>query len=155
MLTGGAAAAALWAAIGIGVGAIVRNQVGAVVGLCVWLLLVESILIGDVPSAGKFAPGASAGALAGIDPERHRRRAARPGLGALLLIAYAAAAALAGADRDPTARHQLTRSIRMQPDDDRQSTGRKNRYAVALLVITVVVLMVVLHLTGVVGPGTH
>ena len=43
----------------------------------------------------------------------------------------------------------------MQPDDDRQSTGRKNTYAVALLVITVVVLMVVLHLTGVVGPSTH
>jgi hypothetical protein len=43
----------------------------------------------------------------------------------------------------------------MQPDDDRQSTGRKNTGAVALVVITVVVLMVVLHLTGVVGPGTH
>lgn len=35
LLAGGALAAALWAAIGVGVGAIVRNQVGAVVGLCV------------------------------------------------------------------------------------------------------------------------
>jgi hypothetical protein len=43
----------------------------------------------------------------------------------------------------------------MQPDNDRQSTGRKNTYAVALVVITVAVLMLVLHLTGVVGPGTH
>lgn len=32
LLAGGAAAAALWAAIGTGVGAIVRSQVGAVVG---------------------------------------------------------------------------------------------------------------------------
>ena len=40
LLAGGAAAAALFAAIGVGVGAIVRNQVGVVVGLCIWLLLV-------------------------------------------------------------------------------------------------------------------
>jgi ABC-2 type transport system permease protein len=42
LLVGGTAAAALWAAIGLGVGALVRNQVATVVGLCAWLLLVES-----------------------------------------------------------------------------------------------------------------
>jgi ABC-2 type transport system permease protein len=66
MLAGGAAAAALWAAIGTGVGATVRSQVGAVVGLCVWLLLIETVLAGEVPSVAKFTPGASAGALAGM-----------------------------------------------------------------------------------------
>jgi hypothetical protein len=96
MLAGGAAAAALWAAIGTGVGAIVRNQVGAVVALCVWLLLVESILIGDVPSASKFSPGASAGALAGIIQNVSSGSLLAPALGALLLAAYAAAAAIAG-----------------------------------------------------------
>ena len=96
MLAGGAAAAALWAAIGTGVGAIARNQVGAVVGLCVWLLLVESILIGDVPSAAKFSPGASAGALAGMIQNVSSGDLLAPALGALLLIGYAAAAALAG-----------------------------------------------------------
>lgn len=35
LIAGGAVAAALWAVIGVGVGAIVRNQVGAVVGLVV------------------------------------------------------------------------------------------------------------------------
>jgi hypothetical protein len=40
MLTSGAAAAASWAATGTGVGAIVRTQVGAVVGLCAWSLLI-------------------------------------------------------------------------------------------------------------------
>ena len=93
---GGAAAAALWAVIGTGVGAIVRNQVGAVVGLCVWLLLVESILIGDVPSAAKFSPGASAGALAGVIQNPAGGDLLAPALGALLLIAYAAAAAAFG-----------------------------------------------------------
>jgi ABC-2 type transport system permease protein len=96
MLAGGAAAAALWAAIGTGVGAIVRSQVGAVVGLCVWLLLVESILIGDVPSAAKFSPGASAGALAGMIQNATGTDLLAPALGALLLIAYAAAATAAG-----------------------------------------------------------
>jgi hypothetical protein len=43
----------------------------------------------------------------------------------------------------------------MQSDDDRQSNGRKSTYTIAVIVITAVVLMVVLHLTGIVGPGTH
>jgi ABC-2 type transport system permease protein len=96
MLAGGAAAAALWAAIGTGVGAVVRNQVGAVVGLSVWLLLIESVLIGSVPSAAKFAPGASAGALAGIIQNVGNGRLLAPALGALLLAVYTAAAAAAG-----------------------------------------------------------
>jgi ABC-2 type transport system permease protein len=96
MLAGGAAAAALWAAMGTGVGAIVRNQVGAVVGLCVWLLLIESLLIGDVPSAAKFSPGASAGALAGMIQNIGAGALLAPALGALLLAVYAAAATAAG-----------------------------------------------------------
>lgn len=96
MLAGGAAAAALWAAIGTGVGALVRNQVGAVVGLCVWLLLIESLLIGDVPSAAKFSPGATAGALAGMIQNAGGADLLAPALGALLLVAYAGAAAAVG-----------------------------------------------------------
>jgi ABC-2 type transport system permease protein len=96
MLAGGAVAAGLWAAIGTGIGALVRNQVGAVVGLCVWLLLVESILIGDVPSAAKFSPGASAGALAGMIQNISGGGLLAPALGVLLLIAYAVLAAAVG-----------------------------------------------------------
>jgi ABC-2 type transport system permease protein len=96
LLAGGAAAAALFAAIGVGVGALVRNQVGAVVGLCVWLLLVETILVGDVPSAAKFSPGASAGAIAGAIQTQDAADLLAPALGALLLAAYAAAATVAG-----------------------------------------------------------
>jgi ABC-2 type transport system permease protein len=96
MMIGGAGAAALWAAIGTGVGAIVKSQVGAVVGLCVWLLLIESILIGEVPSAAKFTPGASAGALAGMIQNASAGGLLAPALGALLLLGYAAAATTAG-----------------------------------------------------------
>lgn len=96
MLAGGAGAAALWAMIGTGVGAIVRNQVGTVVGLCVWLLLVETILVGTVPSAAKFTPGASAGALAGMLQNSATDKLLAPAIGALLLILYTVITTAAG-----------------------------------------------------------
>jgi ABC-2 type transport system permease protein len=96
MLAGGAAAAALWAAIGTGVGAIVRNQVGAIIGLCVWLLLVETILISNIPAIGKFAPAASAGAIAGAIQTQSATILLAPVLGGLLLAAYAVAAIAVG-----------------------------------------------------------
>jgi hypothetical protein len=76
---------------------VVRQQVGAVVVLCVWLLLIETTLIGNVPSAGKFAPGAAAGAIAGAIQTQSASRLVAPGTGALLLLAYAAIVAATGA----------------------------------------------------------
>jgi ABC-2 type transport system permease protein len=96
LLAGGAVAAGLFAAIGVGVGAIVRNQVAAVVGLCVWLLLIEPVLLGDLPQAAKFAPGASAGAIAGAIQSQIADTLVTPALGGLLLAIYAALAGAAG-----------------------------------------------------------
>jgi ABC-2 type transport system permease protein len=96
LLAGGALAAGLFAAIGVGVGAVVRNQVATVVGLCVWLLFLEPILLGDVPSAAKYAPEASAGAIAGAIQSQIADALVAPALGVLLLAAYAALAGLAG-----------------------------------------------------------
>jgi ABC-2 type transport system permease protein len=97
LLLGGAAAAGLFAAIGVGIGALVRNQVGAVVGLTVWLILIETTLIGNVPSAGKFAPGAAAGALAGAIQTQSPSELVAPVIGVLLLSLYAAVVSIAGA----------------------------------------------------------
>jgi ABC-type transport system involved in multi-copper enzyme maturation permease subunit len=96
LLAGGALAGALFAAIGLGVGAVIRQQVGAVVGLCVWLLLIETTLIGNVPSAGKFAPGAAAGAIAGAVQTQSASKLVAPAVGLVLLAAYAAIAGAAG-----------------------------------------------------------
>jgi ABC-2 type transport system permease protein len=94
MLAGGAASAALWAAIGVGVGAVVRNQVPALVSLCAWLLFVEGLLVGDaLDDVGRFTPGAAAAALSGQDSDT----LLPPALALLLLAIYAAAAALTGA----------------------------------------------------------
>ncbi len=90
LLLGGAAAAAFWAMIGLGVGAIVRDQVGTLIGLLAWMLLIENLVAGFVPGAGRFLPGAAGLALAGNTDKLPAAVAV------LLLILYAAAASAAG-----------------------------------------------------------
>jgi ABC-2 type transport system permease protein len=92
MPLGGIAAAALWAPIGLGLGALLRNQVATLVAIFLWLFFIENLLVDFVPGAGKFAPGTAAAAITGLDPDR----LLAPELGALLLAAYAAATAAAG-----------------------------------------------------------
>jgi len=96
LVAGAMGAAALWAAIGVGVGAVVRHQVPTVVGICAWLLFVEGLLAGDLVGLGdvfKFLPGSAAAAVSGQEPGT----LLAPGLSLVLLGAYAAAAALVGA----------------------------------------------------------
>jgi hypothetical protein len=90
ILLGGAAAAALWAILGVGVGALVRNQVATLVGLCAWMFLVESVSEGFVPGAASLMPGGAGLSLAGNE---HKLSVA---VAAVLLIAYTGAAAAAG-----------------------------------------------------------
>lgn len=94
LVAGGAAAAALWAAIGVGVGAVVRSQVPTVVGVCAWLLFVEGLLAGDALDldVSRFAPGAAAEAISGQDPGA----LLAPALGAVVLAVYAVGAIAAG-----------------------------------------------------------
>jgi ABC-2 type transport system permease protein len=61
LVIGGGLAAALWAVIGLGVGAFVRNQIPALIGLCAWVLLVEHLFPADV---ARYTPGAAGLALA-------------------------------------------------------------------------------------------
>jgi ABC-2 type transport system permease protein len=94
-IAGGATAVALWAPIGVGIGAIVRNQVPTMIGICAWLLFVEGLLVGDIAGVGdvgRFAPGAAAAAISGQDPDT----LVAPAVGLVLLVLYAAAVAIAG-----------------------------------------------------------
>jgi ABC-type transport system involved in multi-copper enzyme maturation permease subunit len=97
LLAGGALGAALFAAIGVGIGAMVRNQVAALVALCVWLLFVEPLLLSDVPSVARYAPESSAGAIAGAIQSQIADSLVAPALGVVLLVAYAALSVGAGA----------------------------------------------------------
>jgi ABC-2 type transport system permease protein len=96
LIAGATAAAALWAAIGVGVGALARNQVPALVGICAWLLFVEGLLAdatGGLGEVGRYLPGAAAAAIAGLAPER----LLAPAAGLALLIGYAILTSIAGA----------------------------------------------------------
>lgn len=90
LFSGGAAAAALWAAAGVGIGALVRNQVGALIGLCAWMFLVETTSESFVPGFARFLPGSAGNALAGNSDKLSAAVAA------LLLLLYASAVAAAG-----------------------------------------------------------
>jgi ABC-2 type transport system permease protein len=90
---GTVAVSALWCALGVGLGAIVRHQVGAIVGLLAYLLVVENLLFGLAPSEGRYAPGPAGQALDG-DQSDHL---VHPAAGGLLLLAYTIAIVAIGA----------------------------------------------------------
>src|SRR4029077_4493203 len=89
---GGLAGAALWGAIGAGLGAIIHNQVGGVIALLAWGLVVDNLLFGLVPSVGRFMPTRASDALMGLRTDHLLSAAA----GAVILIAWAAALAAVG-----------------------------------------------------------
>lgn len=89
---GGLAGAALWGAIGAGLGAIIHNQVGGVIALLAWGLVVDSLLFGLVPAVGRFMPTRASDALMGLR-EQHLLA---PGAGAITLIAWAGALGILG-----------------------------------------------------------
>jgi ABC-2 type transport system permease protein len=95
LVAGGTAAAALWAAIGVGLGAILRNQVPTLVGICAWVLFVEGLLVGDVADiadVGRFAPGALGEATSGQEPDK----LLAPAVAAVVLSLYAVGIGIAG-----------------------------------------------------------
>ena len=93
--TRAAVAGALWAVIGLGLGSLLRNQVASVIGLFVWVLIVENLLIDSVPEVSRHMPGTLAQAVAGsqvgtLDSGE---------LALILLIAYAVVVLLVGTIR--------------------------------------------------------
>jgi ABC-2 type transport system permease protein len=57
-------ASALWAVLGVGIGALVRHQVAAIVGGLVWVLVIENMGAGFLGQAGSYLPGQTAHSLA-------------------------------------------------------------------------------------------
>jgi ABC-2 type transport system permease protein len=90
------AASALWAIIGVAVGAVVRHQVAAVVGALIWVLVVENLGAGLLGQAGSYLPGQAAHALA-IASQAETLLA--PAIGALVLGGYAVLAMVAATVR--------------------------------------------------------
>lgn len=91
-------ATTLWAALGVGLGALVRNQVGAIVGALGWTLLVENLLT-IIPTVGdwtqKYGLNGVTNALSNIESEVTGDVLSQ-GAGGALLVAYTAAFVIAG-----------------------------------------------------------
>ena len=90
------AASALWASIGVAVGAIVRHQVAAVVGALLWVLLVENLGAGALGEASRYLPGQAGHGLATAS---QAGTLLAPAVGALVLGAYALLAVAVAAVR--------------------------------------------------------
>lgn len=92
VVAGGVAATVLWGMFALAIGAVVRNQVGAIVGLLIWTLLVETIVFGLVPSVGRYLPAQAANVLTQIETDHQLPVTA----GVLVFVGYLAVAAVAG-----------------------------------------------------------
>jgi ABC-2 type transport system permease protein len=92
-LAGTLLAAGLCGLLGVGVGALVRNQVAALVGVLVWVVVVEGLLLNllNAPSLGKWLPSAVAAALTNPGGDHLSRETA-----GLLFAAYGLGSALVG-----------------------------------------------------------
>jgi ABC-2 type transport system permease protein len=95
-LAGVIAAMAILGMVGVGLGALLREQVAVVVGLLVWLLVVERILtsFAALQSWTIYLPGQAQEALSGS--VLTNERLLQPWQGGLVLAAYGIVLALAG-----------------------------------------------------------
>jgi ABC-type transport system involved in multi-copper enzyme maturation permease subunit len=92
LVLGGLSGIATWAAIGAGLGAIIRNQVGGIITLLAWGFVVDNLLFELLPSIGRFTPTRAQDAL--ID--MRTAHLLSPGVGALVLLAWIALLATIG-----------------------------------------------------------
>jgi ABC-2 type transport system permease protein len=96
LIAGNLVASALFAAIGVGLGALIRNQVGAIIGALGWMFLVEPLLTiipGVEEVRAKWFPSGAASATAGTASSDDALGQLPAGL---VLTAYAAAFVAAG-----------------------------------------------------------
>ena len=100
LLLGTLVGVALWGALGVGVGMVVRNQVGSIVGLLAWGFVAENLLFAFVPSVGRFAPAHAEDALEGLTTSHLLPATAGGGVLLAWTVAFALAAIGLTARRD-------------------------------------------------------
>jgi hypothetical protein len=100
IMVGGIIASGIWGIIGVGVGALLRNQVAAVVGIVLYRFLIEGILsaIPKVQNAYPYLPGgATASLLQGVDTNNDAPfTLLSPWVGGVLLLGYGLIFAILG-----------------------------------------------------------
>lgn len=69
LVFGPVAASALTAMLGVTIGALIRNQVGAIIAVVVYTLAIEALIFAAIPSVGRYLPGQASSALGGMPDE--------------------------------------------------------------------------------------
>jgi len=87
LVLGPVAASALTAMLGVSIGALVRNQVGAIIAVVVYALAIEALIFAAVPSVGSYLPGQATSALGGMPDEG----LLAPGVAAIVAVAWTVA----------------------------------------------------------------
>jgi hypothetical protein len=88
----------LYGPIGIGVGALVRNQIAAVVVVLAWIFVAEQLLVALLPEVGRWTPGGGTAAVLQLGDLATTRGELLPVWGgALLLVGYAVVLSAVGA----------------------------------------------------------
>lgn len=87
LVFGPVAASALTAMLGVTIGALIRNQVGAIVALAVYALAIETVLFSAAPSVGRYLPAQAGSALGGMPDEG----LLGPGVAGAVLVAWTVA----------------------------------------------------------------
>jgi hypothetical protein len=95
LVLGPLVASPLGAMLGVAVGTLIRNQVGAIAALLAYGMLVDATLFAAVPSAGRWLPGKAGDALTG----RPVDELLAPGIGAAVLVAWTIALLVAATVR--------------------------------------------------------
>lgn len=93
---------ALYAALGVALGALITNQIAAVVVGILWVLVLESLIGGLIPAVARWLPGGAAQAIVSSgSPDL-----LPPAAGALVLLGYVVALGLIAVRT--TLRHDIT-----------------------------------------------
>jgi ABC-2 type transport system permease protein len=94
MAAAGYGVMAVYAVIGVAIGVLVRNQVTAVVGVLIWMTLVEHLLIDAYPAIGRWLPTPTTYSLMQLGPANGQDTGdlLSPVVAGLVLAAYVAAA---------------------------------------------------------------
>jgi ABC-type transport system involved in multi-copper enzyme maturation permease subunit len=84
---------AAYGVVGVAIGALVPNQIAAVVGVLIWMLAVEQMVIPLLPEVGRWMPFAAANSLMQLGPSYgFDDQLLSVPMGALVLVGYTAAA---------------------------------------------------------------
>jgi ABC-2 type transport system permease protein len=84
---------ALWGGIGVGLGMIVRNQVGAIIGILAWGFVIQNLLFALAPSVGRWTPDSAQNGMMGMT-DAHLLD---PGVGGIVLVGWTIVFCVAGA----------------------------------------------------------